>query len=106
MKEISLNILDIAKNSTKARASLTTITINETEDTLVTNVKKATMNKGTYLDLECGLLGDETVSWTSSKTSVATISKDGTVFAKKKGTVTISAKTDMGRTAKVKITIE
>lgn len=34
MKEISLNILDIAKNSTKARASLTTITINETEDTL------------------------------------------------------------------------
>lgn len=34
MKEISLNILDIAKNSTKAKASLTTITINETEDTL------------------------------------------------------------------------
>ncbi len=34
MKEISLNILDIAKNSTKAKATLTTITINETEDTL------------------------------------------------------------------------
>lgn len=34
MKEISLNILDIAKNSTKAGASLTIITINETEDTL------------------------------------------------------------------------
>ncbi len=34
MKEISLNILDIAKNSTKAGAALTTITLNETEDTL------------------------------------------------------------------------
>ena len=34
MKEISLNILDIAKNSTKAGATLTTITIDETEDTL------------------------------------------------------------------------
>lgn len=34
MKEISLNILDIAKNSTKAKATLTTITLEETEDTL------------------------------------------------------------------------
>lgn len=34
MKEISLNILDIAKNSTKAGASLTQIIIDETEDTL------------------------------------------------------------------------
>ncbi len=34
MKEISLNILDIAKNSTKAGASLTRITLLETEETL------------------------------------------------------------------------
>ncbi|MBE6738316.1 MAG: ATP-binding protein [Ruminococcaceae bacterium] len=34
MKEISLNILDIAKNSTKAGATLTQITIDETENTL------------------------------------------------------------------------
>ncbi|MGN0452794.1 MAG: ATP-binding protein [Ruminococcus sp.] len=34
MKEISLNILDIAKNSTKAGASLVSITIDETEETL------------------------------------------------------------------------
>jgi len=34
VKEISLNILDIAKNSTKAGASLTQIIIEETEDTL------------------------------------------------------------------------
>ncbi len=34
MKEISLNILDIAKNSTKAGAALTKILIDETEDKL------------------------------------------------------------------------
>lgn len=34
MKEISLNILDIAKNSVKAGAKLTTIILNETEDRL------------------------------------------------------------------------
>ncbi len=34
MKEISLNILDIAKNSTKAGASLTQIILEETDNTL------------------------------------------------------------------------
>lgn len=34
MKEISLNILDIAKNSTKAGASLTQIILEESDDTL------------------------------------------------------------------------
>ena len=39
MKEISLNILDIAKNSTKAGASLTIITIDETKDTLTLTIE-------------------------------------------------------------------
>lgn len=34
MKELSLNILDIAENSTKARATLVKISVTETEDTL------------------------------------------------------------------------
>ena len=34
MKELSLNVLDIAKNSVKARATLISISIEETEDTL------------------------------------------------------------------------
>jgi signal transduction histidine kinase len=32
MKELSLNVLDIAMNSVKARASLIEITITETDD--------------------------------------------------------------------------
>lgn len=38
MKELSLNILDIAENSVKARASLTQILLNETADTLTLTI--------------------------------------------------------------------
>ena len=38
MKEISLNILDIAENSTKARATLVRILIEETADTLTLTI--------------------------------------------------------------------
>ncbi len=39
MKELSLNILDIAENSVKAKATLTEITINETDETLTLIIK-------------------------------------------------------------------
>ena len=39
MKELSLNILDIAENSVKAGAALTRITVNETEETLTLTVE-------------------------------------------------------------------
>ena len=39
MKELSLNILDIAENSVKAGATLTEITVEETADLLVITVK-------------------------------------------------------------------
>ena len=39
MKEISLNILDIAENSVKARASLTEIYVTEEGDTLTLTIK-------------------------------------------------------------------
>ena len=39
MKELSLNILDIAENSTKAKASLVEILISETNDTLSIVIK-------------------------------------------------------------------
>ena len=38
MKELSLNILDVAENSVKARASLTQILLSETADTLTITI--------------------------------------------------------------------
>lgn len=39
MKELSLNILDIAENSVKAGAALTRITVDETEETLTLTIE-------------------------------------------------------------------
>lgn len=39
MKELSLNILDITENSVKAKASLTEILLDETEDKLILTIK-------------------------------------------------------------------
>lgn len=50
MKELSLNILDVAENSVKANATLTTILILETEETLTLSI----------IDDGCGM-NEETV---------------------------------------------
>ena len=49
---------------------------------------------------------NKAVTWSSSNTTVATVSSTGVVTAKKKGTATITVKTaDGGKTATCKITV-
>ena len=45
-------------------------------------------------------------SFSSSKTSVATVSASGVITAKKAGTATITVKTHNGKTAKVTVTVK
>ena len=48
---------------------------------------------------------DKTVIWTSSNTNIATVDAKGNIKAKKAGTVTITAKTSNGKTAKCSLKV-
>ncbi len=65
-------------------------------------VSNAAVNVGSFLKLKAAMSpsdADQTVTWTSSDTSRATVDADGTVHGKKVGTVTLTAKTVNGKTA-------
>ena len=78
-----------------------------TEITL--NKKVSKLNVGDTLRLTATVkpdnAKDKTVSWSTSDKKVATVTKNGLVVAKKKGTATITAKTSNGIKAKCKITV-
>ena len=67
MKELSLNILDITENSTKAGASNVTISISETEDTMTISVS----------DDGCGMTEDFLREVTNPFTTTRTTRKVG-----------------------------
>ena len=85
----------------------------ETGDTEVTSV---TLNKST-LTLEAGKTGkltatvlpasatDKSITWTSSKEDVASVSSNGTVTANKAGTAVITAKAVNGKSASCTVTV-
>ncbi len=79
------------------------------EKVSITNGSKATMRVGDGLRLKAKVWPAGTASkltWKSSDTKVATVSKNGVVKAKKKGTATITVKTANGQQAKIKVTVK
>ena len=75
----------------------------EAADTVKLNKTKATIDAGTTLQLKLKNT-TETVTWKSSNTKVATVSKKGLVTAKKGGSVTVTA-TAGGKSYTCKITV-
>ena len=90
--------------------------IDVNEATGGTEVTSVTLNKYT-LNLEVGKTGkltatvlpasaaDKSITWSSSKTDVASVSWNGTVNAKKAGTAVITATTTNGKSASCTVTV-
>ncbi len=74
--------------------------------TIKLNYTKKSLKAGQSFRLKATVTGEsQTVTWKSTKTSVATVSKSGKVTAKKAGTATIKA-TANGKTKSCKITVK
>lgn len=70
------------------------------------NKKKATLNKGETLTLKATVSGEsQKVTWKSSNSKIATVTKSGKVTAKKAGTATITAKAN-GVKVTFKVTVK
>ena len=90
--------------------------IDVNEATGGTEVTSVTLNKAT-LNLEVGKTGklsatvlpasaaDKSITWSSSKTDVASVSSNGTVTAKKTGTAVITATATNGKSASCTVTV-
>lgn len=90
--------------------------INVKEATGGTEVTSVTLNKAT-LNLEVGKTGkltatvlpasatDKSITWSSNKTDVASVSSNGTVTAKKAGTAVITATAVNGKNASCTVTV-
>ena len=96
-------------NGKKATCKVTVI--DPTVPTKVKLNKSGTvkLKKGKKLQLKATVTpstAQTTLTWKTSNKKVATVTQDGLVKAKKKGTATITVRTKNGKTAKVKIKVE
>ena len=86
----------------EATVSVTSVTLDKTSLTMTvgdTQTLTATVNPSNA--------SNKSVTWSSNKTSVATVSSSGVITAKSAGTATITVKTnDGGKTAKCTVTVK
>ena len=95
-------------NGKKATCKVTVIVPSGPTKVKLNKSGTVKLKKGKRLRLKATVTpstAETTLSWKSSKTTVATVTQDGLVTAKKKGTTTITVTTGNGKTAKVKIKV-
>lgn len=86
------------------------VTVKNLPSKVKLNKTKATIESDGTVTLKATVspsnVTSKKVTWTSSNKKVATVNSRGKVTAKKPGTVTITAKTVNGKTAKCKVTVK
>ncbi len=84
------------------------VTVKTAPKKITLNAKSKTLKKGKTFQIKVKLpknTASYKITYTSSKSKVATVSSTGKVTAKKKGTATITVKTFNGKKAKLKIKV-
>ena len=98
----------ITATTTSGKKATCKVTVKVPSTKVKLNVSKKTVNKGNTYTLKATLTpsdSTDTLTWTTSNKKVATVDKNGKVTAVKKGTATITVKTESGKTAKCKVTV-
>ena len=109
VKAIAKGTAVITAKNASGNTATCTVTVNAKAATGISlNKTSLTLTVGNSATLTATVTpsdaGDKTVTWTSSNTSVATVS-NGTVKAVSAGTATITAKNASGNTATCKVTV-
>ena len=97
------------KKGAKATMKLTVTKKPVKTKKIKANVKKLTLKKGKTYKLSVTrspITATEKITYASSKKSVATVSRNGKITAKKKGKATITIKTSNNKKAKVRVTVK
>ena len=105
---IGVGTANITAETANGKKVVCKVTVKSPATKISLNKTSATLEKGKTLTLKATITptdSTDNVTWSSTDTSIASVSK-GKVTAKKAGTVTITAKTTSGQKASCKITVK
>lgn len=98
-----------SKGNTQAKAARIQVQVKKAPKKITLNAKQKKLKKGKTFKIKVKLpegSASHKITFSSNKPSVARVSSDGKVFAVKKGSATITAKTFNGKKAKLKIIVQ
>ena len=96
-------------SSSNGKKAVVKVTVKKKPSKISLNAKKKTLKKGKKFQIKTKLpkgTASYKITYTSSKKSVAAVSKTGKVTAKKKGNATITVKTYNGKKAVLKVSVK
>lgn len=98
----------ITATAANGKKATCTVTVKKAPKKITTKVKTKTLKKGKSFKIKVNLAknaASNKLTYKSSKPKVVSVSKNGKVTAKKKGTATITVRTYNGKKATIKVTV-